>query len=259
MCIRDSAYIALSAGPQGDVAQVVEVIEDVLVAPENPAALIAAMADPAVRIVSLTVTEKGYCHNPATGALNLDHPDIQHDLATPLPRSAPGYLVRALAARRAAGLRPFTVLTCDNLPHNGAVVRGVVIALAQQIDPALDDWIAAEGRFPATMVDRIVPATKPEDLDRVTRACGLRDASPVIHEPFRQWVIEDDFVDGLRPDFAAVGAQMVTDVAPYELMKLRMLNGTHSSLAVSYTHLDVDKRQLPRLCREFGSFWGNHR
>lgn len=225
------AYIALSAGPQGDVAQVVEVIEDVLVAPENPAALIAAMADPAVRIVSLTVTEKGYCHNPATGALNLDHPDIQHDLATPLPRSAPGYLVRALAARRAAGLRPFTVLTCDNLPHNGAVVRGVVIALAQQIDPALADWIAAEGRFPATMVDRIVPATKPEDLDRVTRASGLRDASPVIHEPFRQWVIEDDFVDGLRPDFAAVGAQMVTDVAPYELMKLRMLNGTHSSLA----------------------------
>lgn len=228
---QDFAYVALEAGPEGDVARVIDVIEDVLVAPEDPTALIAAMADPAVKIVSLTVTEKGYCHNPATGSLNLDHPDIQHDLAGPIPRSAPGYLVRALAARRAAGVRPFTVLTCDNLPHNGAVVRGVVIELAQQIDPALADWIAAEGRFPATMVDRIVPATKPEDLDRVTRATGLRDASPVIHEPFRQWVVEDDFVDGMRPDFAAVGVEMVKDVAPYELMKLRMLNGTHSSLA----------------------------
>jgi fructuronate reductase len=189
------------------------------------------MADPTVKIVSLTVTEKGYCHNPATGALNLDHPDIQHDLVNTLPRSAPGFLVRALAARRAAGLPPFTVLSCDNLPHNGAVVRGVVIALAQQIDPDLADWITAEGRFPATMVDRIVPATEPEDLERVTRVTGLHDASPVVHEPFRQWVIEDDFVDGARPDFAVVGVELVADVAPYELMKLRMLNGTHSSLA----------------------------
>lgn len=225
------AYTALEAAPDGDHAQRVEVIEDVLVAAESPAALIAAMADPAVKIVSLTVTEKGYCHNPATGALNLDHPDIRHDLANALPRSAPGFLVRALAMRRAAGLRPFTVLSCDNLPHNGAVVRGVVLELARRIDPDLAGWIASEGRFPATMVDRIVPATKPEDLDRVARATGLRDASPVIHEPFRQWVIENDFVDGARPDFAAVGVQMVADVAPFEVMKLRMLNGTHSALA----------------------------
>jgi fructuronate reductase len=225
------AYTALEAGPEGDTAQVIEVIEDILVAPEDPAALIAAMADPAVKIVSLTVTEKGYCHHPATGALNLTHPDIVHDLAGPLPRSAVGFLVRALAARKAAGDPPFTVLSCDNLPHNGAVVRGVVLAFAREIDPALADWIAAEGRFPATMVDRIVPATKPEDLARVLAATGVEDASPVIHEPFRQWVIEDDFVGGLHPDFAAVGVQMVRDVAPFELMKLRMLNGTHSSLA----------------------------
>jgi fructuronate reductase len=123
------------------------------------------------------------------------------------------------------------VLSCDNLPHNGAVVRGVVLEFARAIDPGLAEWIAAEGRFPATMVDRIVPATKPEDLARVTAATGKQDASPVIHEPFRQWVIEDDFVDAARPDFAAVGVQMVRDVAPFELMKLRMLNGTHSSLA----------------------------
>lgn len=225
------AYVALEAGPAGDSARIIEVIEDILVAPEDPAALIAAMADPGVKIVSLTVTEKGYCHQPATGALNLQHPDIVHDLAQPLPRSAIGFLVRALAARRAAGARPFTVLSCDNLPHNGAVVRGVVLEFARALDPALADWIAAEGRFPATMVDRIVPATKPEDLARVTAATGKVDAAPVIHEPFRQWVIEDDFVDALRPDFAAVGVQMVRDVAPFELMKLRMLNGTHSSLA----------------------------
>ena len=224
-------YTALEAGPDGDRAQIIEVVGAVLVAPEDPQALIDAMTDPAVKIVSLTVTEKGYCHHPATGALNCSHPDIIHDLQNPLPRSAPGFLVRALLARRKLGLKPFTVLSCDNLPDNGAVVRGVVLEFARRLDPALAGWIAAEGRFPATMVDRIVPATRPEDLDRVALLTGFHDAGPVIHEPFRQWVIEDDFVGGARPDFGAVGVQMVADVAPYELMKLRMLNGSHSALA----------------------------
>ena len=224
-------YTALEAGPLGDRAQVIGVIGSVLVAPENPQALIDAMADPAVKIVSLTITEKGYCHDPATGALNLSHPDIADDLQNPHPRSATGFLVRALAARRAAGLQPFTVLSCDNLPANGALVRGVVLEFARRLDPALADWIAAEGQFPATMVDRIVPATRPEDLDRVARLTGFHDAGPVIHEPFRQWVVEDRFVDNARPDFGAVGVQMVADVAPHELMKLRMLNGSHSALA----------------------------
>ena len=225
------AYTALELGPDGEVPRVVEVLTGVLVAPEDPEAALAALADPAVRIVTLTVTEKGYCHEPATGALNLSHPDILHDIAAPLPRSAPGYLVRALQRRRTAGLAPFTVLTCDNLPDNGRVVRGVVLALARQIDPGLAEWIAAEGRFPATMVDRIVPATKPEDVARLAAVTGRLDAAPVLHEPFRQWVIEDDFVGGQRPDFAGVGVQMVANVTPYEHMKLRMLNGTHSSLA----------------------------
>ncbi|MGY9047860.1 hypothetical protein P775_19085 [Puniceibacterium antarcticum] len=225
------AYTALETGPNGDTTQVIEVITDMIVAPENPAGLVAAMADPAIRIVTLTVTEKGYCHNPATGDLNLEHPDIAHDLTNPLPRSAPGFLVRALQARRTAGLRPFTVLSCDNLPHNGAVVRKAVLDLAQAIDPDLAAWIETEGRFPATMIDRIVPATKPADLDRVSALTGTYDAAPVIHEPFRQWVVEDDFVDGMRPDLGAVGVELVSDVAPFELMKLRMLNGTHSSLA----------------------------
>ncbi|MGO4909433.1 mannitol dehydrogenase family protein [Pseudorhodobacter sp. W20_MBD10_FR17] len=228
---QDWAYTSVTLAPEGEQADVIEVLQDVLVAPENPAAVIAAMADAGVKIVSLTVTEKGYCHNPATGALNPDHPDIQHDLANALPVSAPGFLVRALAARRAAGLAPFTVLTCDNLPENGKLVRGVVLELARLIDPALADWIAEDARFPATMVDRITPATTDANIARVTELTGKFDAAPVLHEPFRQWVIEDDFVGGLRPDFAAVGVQMVHDVTAFEHMKLRMLNGTHSSLA----------------------------
>jgi fructuronate reductase len=226
------AYTALELGPGGETAQVVDVVRDVLVAPEDPGAVLEAMADPAVRIVTLTVTEKGYCHEPATGRLNPGHPDIRHDLAHPdAPRSAPGFLVRALARRRAEGHAPFTVLTCDNLPENGRVVRRVVLELARLVEPGLAGWIEAEGRFPSTMVDRIVPATKPEDVERVAALTGRLDRSPVLHEPFRQWVVEDDFVGGARPDLAAVGVQLVADVTPFELMKLRMLNGTHSSLA----------------------------
>jgi fructuronate reductase len=228
---QGGAYTLLALGPEGETAQVVEAVAEVLVAPEDPEAVLARMADPAVRIVTLTVTEKGYCHSPATGRLDLAHPDIVQDLAQPLPRSAPGFIVRALARRRAAGLRPFTVLTCDNLPANGRLLRGIVLDFARAADPALADWIAAEGRFPSTMVDRIVPATTPADIDRVARFTGRHDAAPVLHEPFRQWVIEDDFVDGVRPDLGAVGAELVSDVTAHEHMKLRMLNGTHSSLA----------------------------
>ncbi|MCG6112586.1 MAG: mannitol dehydrogenase family protein [Paracoccus sp.] len=225
------AYTALELGPEGETPEVVTVLRDVLVAPEDPQAVLEVMAAPAVRIVSLTVTEKGYCHEPSTGRLNADHPDIRHDLDHPLPKSAPGFLVRALAQRRAAGVAPFTVLCCDNLPENGRVVRGVVLDLARLIDPDLADWISAHGAFPATMVDRIVPATTPADLDRLEALTGQRDEAPVMHEPFRQWVVEDRFVGGDRPDLGAVGVQMVTDVTPFEHMKLRMLNGTHSALA----------------------------
>ncbi|MDO5657717.1 MAG: mannitol dehydrogenase family protein [Paracoccus sp. (in: a-proteobacteria)] len=225
------AYTAVEQSPEGEKPRIINVLSDVLVAPENPEAVLEAMADPAIRIVTLTVTEKGYCHNPATGALNPDHPDIAHDLTHDLPRSAPGYLVCALQRRRDAGLAPFTVLSCDNLPHNGALVRGVVLDLARRIDPELADWIETKGRFPASMVDRIAPATSEGDIARIAALTGRHDAAPVMHEPFRQWVIEDDFVGGLRPDLAAVGVQMVADVIPFEHMKLRMLNGTHSALA----------------------------
>jgi fructuronate reductase len=195
---QDWGYTSVALTAAGAEPRWITVLNDVLVAPEDPAAVLAAMADPAVKIVSLTVTEKGYCHNPATGALNRDHPDIQHDLAHALPVSAPGFLVRALQMRRAAGLPPFTVLTCDNLPENGKLVRGLVLELARLLDADLADWIAAEGRFPSTMVDRITPATTPADIARVAAMTGRADAAPVMHEAFAQWAVEDDFVNGAR-------------------------------------------------------------
>jgi fructuronate reductase len=225
------AYTAVELGPEGETARVVDVVQDVLVAREDPEAVLQRMADPEVCVVTLTVTEKGYCHEPSTGALNRGHPDIVHDLAHAGPRSAPGFLVRALARRRAAGLRPFTVLCCDNLPENGRVVRGVVLELAGALDPGLADWIAAESAFPCSMVDRIVPATREADVARLAARTGVLDRAPVLHEPFRQWVVEDRFVDGARPDLAAAGVELVADVTPYEHMKLRMLNGSHSALA----------------------------
>ncbi|WP_435530786.1 mannitol dehydrogenase family protein [Pseudotabrizicola formosa] len=228
---QGGTYMALELGPEGETLRHVQSVQGVLVAREDAQAVLEAMADPGVKIVSLTVTEKGYCHEPSTGRLNTVHPDIVHDLAHALPVSAPGFLVRALALRHARGLPPFTVLTCDNLPNNGQVVRGVVLDLAHAIDPALAAWIEAEAKFPSTMVDRIVPATKPEDIARVAALAGAHDAAPVMHEPFRQWVVEDAFVGGHRPDLAAAGVQLVRDVTEFEHMKLRMLNGTHSSLA----------------------------
>ena len=225
------AYTSVTLAENDESTKVIDVLENVLVAPENPAAVLEAMADPGVRIVSLTVTEKGYCHNPATGVLTVDHPDIAHDLQQEMPRSAPGFLVRALARRRAAGVPPFTVLSCDNLPENGALVRQIVLDFAHLIDPTLAQWIGENGRFPATMVDRITPATTSADIARVTAETGLYDSAPVLHEPFRQWVIEDNFVRDMRPDFNAVGVEMVKDVSRFEQMKLRMLNGSHSALA----------------------------
>ncbi|MFK7859727.1 MAG: mannitol dehydrogenase family protein [Granulosicoccus sp.] len=229
--LRDWAYTAVSLDESGEKHRTINVLNDVLVAPEDPVAVLDAMASTSVRIVSLTVTEKGYCHNPATGQLNPEHPDIRHDLAHALPVSAPGFIVRALQLRRTAGLPPFTVLTCDNLPENGKLVRGVVLQLAQWIDADLHDWIAEKGEFPSTMVDRITPATTHDDIVRIAAATGQADAAPVVHEPFAQWVVEDKFVEGMRPDLGAAGVELVDEVTAYERMKLRMLNGTHSALA----------------------------
>jgi fructuronate reductase len=229
---QDYAYTACELGPDGEMLHVATALQSMLVAPENPETVLAAMAEPAVKIVSLTVTEKGYCHAPSTGQLDFSHPDIVRDLADPArPVSAPGYLCRALDRRRQAGVAPFTVLCCDNLPENGNMLRGIVLELAGRMDESLARWIEAECEFPSTMVDRIVPATTEADIERLATRTGVFDAAPVMHEPFRQWVIEDRFIGGERPDLGAVGVELVEDVRPFEHMKLRCLNGTHSALA----------------------------
>jgi fructuronate reductase len=229
---QDGLYTALQRDGDGIGARIIGCVRAALVAPEDPAAVVTTMAQPDCRIVSLTVTEKGYCHDPATGRLDARHADIRHDLEHPAaPRSAIGLIVAALGRRRAAGLAPFTVLCCDNLPHNGALVARLAYDFAALRDDGLATWIDAQGAFPSTMVDRIVPATTDADIAAAAEASGLYDAAPVSHEPFRQWVIEDRFVAHARPAWDRVGAQFVADVAPYEHMKLRLLNGAHSALA----------------------------
>ncbi|MEM1235959.1 MAG: mannitol dehydrogenase family protein [Pseudomonadota bacterium] len=228
---RGNRYTAVETSADGLKPRDIDILTDVLVAPRDPEAVLDAMAHASTQIVSLTITEKGYCRSANGHGIDLDNADVRHDIEYPLPRTAPGFIVHALGRRRQAGLRPFTVMSLDNLPGNGQVLQGVTRDLAAKIDPTLADWIDQHCLFPSTMVDRIVPATTPEMIARLKDDAGIDDPGAVFHEPFRQWVIEDSFVDGKRPDFAAAGAIMVHDVEPFERMKLRMLNGTHSALA----------------------------
>ncbi|MCE8040094.1 MULTISPECIES: mannitol dehydrogenase family protein [unclassified Halomonas] len=194
------------------------------------ASLLARMASPETRIVTLTVTEKGYFLSPAEGSLLRDDPLIAHDIDQPqAPRTAPGILVEALARRRSAGVPPFTVLCCDNMPNNGKRTRAAVVQLAACRDAELAAWIGREVAFPCSMVDRIVPAMTAADFVRLAEL-GVEDPNAVVGEAFTQWVVEDDFPLG-RPAWEAEGVEMVADVAPFETMKLRMLNGSHSLLA----------------------------
>lgn len=228
---QDQLYTLAIRSEQEERLQLIGALVKSLLAPEDPAAVLAAMADPRCHIVSLTVTEKGYCHDPASRALLLDHPDIVHDLARPdSPRSALGFIVRALALRKQADIAPFTVLSCDNLPSNGDTTRGLVLAFAEKVDISLAVWIAEKGAFPNAMVDRIVPKTTDTDREHIASVLGAEDAWPVMTEAFTQWVIEDKFA-GPRPAWERVGVTIVSDAQPYEHAKLRMLNGSHSSLA----------------------------
>lgn len=228
---QDGLYSLVVRDGVSDRTRIIGAVRGVLVAPEDPAAVVAAMASPDVHLVTLTVTEKGYRLDPASGGLLTADPDVAADLADlSKPRTAPGFLVAALAGRRRAGLPPFTVVSCDNLPHNGARVRSAVLAMAEAHDAGLAEWIAAEGAFPQTMIDRIVPATTPEDIAVQAAALGARDEGMVKTEPFTQWVVKDRFA-GPRPDFSALGVRLTADVAPWEDAKLRLLNGAHSSLA----------------------------
>lgn len=228
---QDGLYTVITKGGNKPLFRVIGSISSVICAALNGAKLLEHMANPGVKIVSLTVTEKGYCHVPATGLLDLENIDIQYDVKNPMtPRTAPGFLVAALRQRRMVGTQSFSVLSCDNLPQNGTVAKNVVMRLAQLQDPTLAKWIEQNTTFPATMVDRIVPATTNEEIELVKDKTCVEDAWPVLTEPFCQWIIEDDFCAG-RPAFENVGAVLTKNVVLFEKMKLRLLNGSHSALA----------------------------
>lgn len=229
---QDHLYTVLEKGAAGNEARIIGVINECLNAKlDTLAAIIEKFCEPQVAIVSLTITEKGYCIDPATGKLDLSQSRIAHDLEHPTePHSAPGILVEALSRRRERGLPAFTVLSCDNIPDNGHVVKHAVLGMAQTRSAELADWINQHVRFPSTMVDRIVPAATDESLAEITAVLGVADPVAISCEPYIQWVVEDDFVAG-RPEWEVAGVQLVQDVRPWEEMKLRMLNGSHSFLA----------------------------
>jgi mannitol 2-dehydrogenase len=223
---QDCLTTLIELDPSGKSAEVTGAMIDFLPVQADNAALIARMAQPYIRIVSLTVTEGGYYIDAATGGLDTAHPDIRHDAAHPqTPRTAFGAMVAALALRRSQGTGPFTGLCCDNLQGNGAILRQTVVGLSRLSDPALADWIDATCSFPNAMVDCIVPATGPHEV-ALAQSFGIDDAAPITHENFRQWVIEDHFCAG-RPDWDRAGATFAADVHAHETMKIRILNGGH--------------------------------
>ena len=228
---QDFFYTLAVRDASGTKCRIVGALLDCINVADEREKLLQIMAMPQTRIISLTITEKGYCHDPATGELDENHPDIIHDLAHPdEPKSAPGLIVEAIWHRRESGVSPFAVMSCDNLPANGRTAQKIITRFAQLRAPDLGEYVAANVAFPSTMVDRIVPATTDADRAEISQIIGFEDAWPILTEPFCQWVIEDNFPSG-RPPFEQAGAQMVADVEPFERMKLRMLNGTHSTLA----------------------------
>jgi len=230
LAAQDYLTTLIALDPAKTTAEVTGSMIDFVPVQATNAALIAQMADPAIRIVSLTVTEGGYFVDPATKGFDADHPEIRHDAQTPdAPVTAFGAMIAALKLRRAAGIGPFACMSCDNLQGNGVILRQTVSSLARLSDPALADWIDENSSFPNSMVDCIVPATGPQELALV-RSLGIDDACPVTHETFRQWVIEDDFCAG-RPDWDKVGATFTDDVHNFEAMKIRVLNGGHQIIA----------------------------
>ena len=214
---QDGLYTVLARDGDRSSARIVGVMGRFLFAPDNPDAVVATLAHPRTRVVTLTITAAAYGDRGDLGCAGA-------------PRTAIGFLVEALGQRRRAGLRPFTVLSCDNMPGNGAITRDAVCSFARERDPRLARWIEAHGAFPSSMVDRITPRTTADDREMLSRDFGVADLWPVVTEPWSQWIVEDDFCNG-RPPLDLVGAQFVPDVRPYSLMKTRMLNGAHCAIA----------------------------
>ncbi len=231
MDAQDGLYTLVEKAPDGSRnARVIGSILGYLFAPEDPEAVIEAIAAPGIRIVSMTITEGGYCLDPATGEVDADHPLLRADLLPgAVPASVFGLVTEALARRRERGFPGLTVMSCDNIQGNGDTARAVFTAFAEQRDPDLAAWLADNVTFPNSMVDRITPATTDADRDQVRTEFGVDDAWPVVCEDFEQWVLEDNFAQG-RPAWEGAGVQLVDDVEPYELMKLRLLNVSHQAL-----------------------------
>jgi fructuronate reductase len=227
---QDGFYTRLLVEGDKVEARVIGLIRRVLDAGRTPEKAVAALADPGIDVVTMTVTEKGYCHIPASGVLDWERPEITEDLKRTSGRqSLPGFLAELLARRMAANA-PVTLISCDNIPGNGRILKNVASSFAEVTDKSLAAWIADNVRFPSTMVDRIVPATRPEDLARVEELAGYRDEGVVVGEPYRQWVIEDDF-NRPRPRWDVAGAEFVKDVEPHEFIKMRVLNACQTALS----------------------------
>ena len=210
------------------------------ISPNDKPAMIAKLCDPAIRIVSLTITEGGYFINPATGKFDPTHPAILADAANPQnPKTVFGFIVAGLKARKEKGMAPYTVMSCDNVPHNGVVTKNAVVGLAQLSDPKLADWISANVAFPNGMVDRITPATGDRERKICAETFGVDDTWPIFCEEFKQWVVEDIFPQG-RPAWEKVGATFVKDVTPWEYMKIRILNGGHAVIAYIGGMMDIE-------------------
>ena len=256
---QDFLYTLAEMGADSEKVKVIGSIIDVFGGSEDACKLLAKMSDVSTRIVSITVTEKGYYLDPATGKLQLQAPAIAADLAEPAtPKTVLGLIVQALKVRRAAGITPFTVLSCDNLPNNGILAKAAVLAFAREVDAGLATWIEANVTFPCTMVDRITPATTDADRAHVTEVIGMDDAWPVVTEQFVQWVIEDQFTMG-RPDWTVAGAVFSDEIERWENMKLRCLNGSHSTLSylgqLTGRETVADAMQLPLITDILDPLW----
>lgn len=230
---QDHLYTLIVRHPNGKVEnKVIGSMIDFLYAPENKQQVIDKLAHPDTKVVSLTITEGGYNFNPATGEFDLTNPDIIHDIKNlDNPITAFGYITAALKALKDAGKPAFTIQSCDNIQHNGAMTKKMLLAFIDQVDSELSAWVDKEVAFPNGMVDRITPVTTPADIEYLNNELGINDEWPITCEAFTQWVIEDDFCNG-RPDWNLAGAQFVADVTPYEKMKIRLLNAGHSVLGL---------------------------
>lgn len=256
---QDGLYTLMTTASDGTLtARVIGSITEYLFAPDNPDDVIEKMADPDIKIITLTITEGGYNFSAATGEFRMDEPSIQWDLNNAeSPKTVFGYITQALKRRRDRGIPGLTIQSCDNIQKNGDLLKKMLLTYAKEAEPSLTGWIEKHVTFPNSMVDRITPVTKPSDIETLKSVYGIEDAWPVVCEPFVQWIIEDDYSEG-RPDWESSGVHFVTDVTPFEKMKIRLLNAGHSLLGFSgavhgytYIHEVVQDKLFAGFLRDF--------